>query len=41
MYSTFQSGTLSELKNTLNNLNNISTKQIIFGGDLYFYFDSR
>ena len=40
MYSTFQSGTLSELKNTLNNLN-ISTKQIIFGGDLYFYFDSR
>ena len=34
-----QLSTLTELKNILNNINNISTKQIILSGDLNFYFD--
>ena len=31
--------TITELKNMLNNISNISTKQIILAGDVNFYFD--
>ena len=34
-----QLSNLTELKNVLNNVNNILTKQIIPGGDLNFYLD--
>ena len=35
-----QLSTLVELKNMLDKVNSVCTKQIIFGGDLNFYFDS-
>ena len=34
-----QLSTLTKVKNMLNNVSNISTKQIILGGNLNFYFD--
>ena len=35
-----QLSTLVELKNMLDKVNSVCAKQIIFGGDLNFYFDS-